>query len=50
MDLNIALIGLVLLAGALIAFGLYLDSHQRSRAVPVIRQVYRPVTPRRYRW
>jgi hypothetical protein len=37
MDMNITLVGLLLLTAAFLAVGFYLDGHQRpSRAIPVI--------------
>jgi hypothetical protein len=51
MDMNIALVGLILLAAAFVAAGLYLEGHQRSsRGIPVIQQVYRPTRYRRPHW
>ena len=51
MDLNIALVAVLILGAVFTAVGAHLNvnANQRSRAVPVIRQLYRPDANRRYR-
>lgn len=50
MDINIALVAVVLMAGALLAVARLLEAHQRaSRGIPVIRQVYPRQAGRRHR-